>query len=215
MYNVDDVQAYLLHQDHCWVYNKLLLYQKLNHRAYPHGVEPTFFPVISKPITNLWGLGLGVERWTNAQDIKYQAGHLWMEEFSGAWCSWDIDYENNVVWHATAQCSSTWQATPSSWHVEKKAICEMPNSIKKQIEVLDLPRIKFNIETIDDKIIEVHLRWSFEISCWYAQDNFDVDVLWSKDVNCAVPQGWIDLRDETAQLLLSQKRPVRIAHKKR
>lgn len=215
MYDIDDVSAFLLHRDHNWAYNKLLLYQKLNYRAYPHGVEINTYPVISKPIMNLWGLGLGVERWTHSRDCVYRPGHLWMEEFTGAWRSWDIDRINQIAWCATAACEQVWQATPSSWSVEKLHISSLPHNIKRQLDVLDITIPKINVETIGDNIIEVHLRWSHEITQWYDNDNFVVDVLWSDSINTPVPAGWISLKDDTADIFAKANKPVRIAHRKR
>ena len=48
--------------------------------AAPHGVEPKGFPVFSKPITNLKGMGVGSRVLRSAADYvtHYAPGHMWM-----------------------------------------------------------------------------------------------------------------------------------------
>jgi hypothetical protein len=215
MSDFDDCEAYLKYPKDNWIYNKLLLYQKLNYTAAPHGVDPDQFPVISKPIVNIWGQGLGVERWCSAADIKYQAGHLWMMEFSGAWISRDIDFDSGVVWEAQAHCSPVWCANPFAWHVRKKSLADISHKLARELDLLNLSVNKINVETIGENITEIHLRWSYEIAQWYTIDEFVVDVIWSTDLQESVPDGWLELLDENRPLQIAAGKPFRIAHRPR
>jgi hypothetical protein len=213
--NFDDTEAFERFPRDAWVYNKLSLYQKLGYRAAPHGIIPAEFPVISKPMVNLWGLALGVDRWCSPADIKYQAGYLWMEEFSGAWMSYDIDFDTGVVWTAQAITDTVWQGTPSGWHVKPQTVADLPSDVVSKIASLNLSTSKINVETIGGNITEVHLRWSHEISQWYDQKEFAVDVIWSTDPSARAPDGWIELLDENRELQIQNKRPHRVAHRLR
>ena len=213
--NFDDVQAFEKFPRDAWVYNKLSLYEKLGYRAAPHGIIPDDFPVISKPIVNLWGLALGVNRWCSAADITYQAGYLWMEEFSGSWMSYDIDFNTSTVWTAQAITDTVWQGTPRGWRVERQTIRDLPDNLLADIEKLNIETARINVETLGGNIMEIHLRWSFEISQWYNQEKFEVEVIWSLDTDQQAPAGWIALHDENRNLQIQNSRPHRVAHRLR
>src|SRR5256885_7665869 len=55
----DDGDAYDLFPQERWVYNKLLIAESQNLRCAPHGLVPPQFPVFSKPIYNMRGMGAG------------------------------------------------------------------------------------------------------------------------------------------------------------
>jgi hypothetical protein len=55
----DDPLAYELYPQHRWVYNKLLIAKSQGLACGTHGTTPVHFPVFSKPVTNLRGMGLG------------------------------------------------------------------------------------------------------------------------------------------------------------
>src|SRR5437868_14151919 len=97
----DDDVAYALHPDHRWVYNKLLVCQTQSLRHAPHGIAPREFPVFSKPIYNLRGMGTGIRVMSSLADYeRLQApGHMWMELLSGEHVSTDVAVVAGVpVW---------------------------------------------------------------------------------------------------------------------
>ena len=55
----DDTDAYVLHPEHRWVYNKLSVTERQGFVCGPHGIEPPSFPVFSKPVFNMRGMGTG------------------------------------------------------------------------------------------------------------------------------------------------------------
>ena len=94
----DDPEAYRLYPAHRWVYDKLRICetQRLEHG--PHGVAPRAFPVFSKPIYNLRGMGVGgrVLRSRAEYDEVQTPGHLWMPLLTGAHVSTDVAVEDGV-----------------------------------------------------------------------------------------------------------------------
>src|SRR5262249_45117653 len=54
----EDSDAWLWFPDHRWVYDKVAIALSQGLDAGPHGVPPPRFPVFSKPITNLKGMGI-------------------------------------------------------------------------------------------------------------------------------------------------------------
>ena len=55
----EDSDAWQWYPAHRWVYDKLAVALSQNLEVGPHGVTPPRFPVFSKPITNLKGMGVG------------------------------------------------------------------------------------------------------------------------------------------------------------
>ncbi|MCW5749129.1 MAG: hypothetical protein KIT36_23265, partial [Alphaproteobacteria bacterium] len=55
----EDSDAWQWFPKHRWVYDKLAVAASQGLMAAPHGVPPPSFPVFSKPIYNLKGMGVG------------------------------------------------------------------------------------------------------------------------------------------------------------
>ena len=88
----EDSDAWQWYPAQRWIYNKLAvaLSQKLD--AGPHGTPPPRFPVFSKPIVNLKGMGVG-SRALHSQadyDAHYAPGHFWMTLLEGRHVSSDV-----------------------------------------------------------------------------------------------------------------------------
>ena len=80
----EDSDAWMWNPAHRWVYDKLAVALSQNLDAGPHGTPPLRFPVFSKPIINLKGMGVGsrVLRSEAEYDEYYAPGHFWMTLFS-------------------------------------------------------------------------------------------------------------------------------------
>ena len=88
----EDSDAWLWYPDHRWVYDKIAIAQSQGLDAGPHGVTPPRFPVFSKPIINLKGMGVG-SRVLHAQAEYEQMltpGHMWMTLLAGRHVSSDV-----------------------------------------------------------------------------------------------------------------------------
>lgn len=74
----DDPDAYRRNPDYRWVYNKLSLAESQGLACAPHGVEPTSYPVFSKPIINLRGMGQGSRTLESREEYLQQQtpGHF-------------------------------------------------------------------------------------------------------------------------------------------
>ena len=160
----DDPDGWLLYPDHRWVYDKLRVAESQGLRCGPHGVLPDRYPVFSKPIVNLKGMGIGSRLVTKAAewDEAHQPGHMWMELLEGphvstdcavldgriAWCrhttgvAWDAGMFKHWIIHARPQPQL--EADLASWiSAHMRDYCGM-----------------LNLETIGGRIIEVHLRFA-------------------------------------------------------
>ena len=100
-----DSDAWQSYPAHRWIYNKLAvaLSQKLD--AGPHGISPGRFPVFSKPIVNLKGMGIGGRVLHSPADCDrhYTAGHFWMTLLDGRHVSSDIAVADGCLLY-TSRC---------------------------------------------------------------------------------------------------------------
>ncbi len=101
----DDMLAYRLYPDHNWIYNKLLICKTQGLEHGPHGLVPSKFPVFSKPIYNLRGMGVGSRIISNLDELEHHClpGHMWMPLFEGEHVSSDVAVINGepVWWRHT------------------------------------------------------------------------------------------------------------------
>src|SRR6202040_1729173 len=88
----DDPDAYRRNPDYRWVYNKLALAESQGLGCAPHGVEPTSYPVFTKPIINLRSMGQGSRTLASREEYLQQQtpGHFWMTLLRGAHVSSDL-----------------------------------------------------------------------------------------------------------------------------
>jgi len=102
----DDPDCWLLYPEYRWIYDKLRIAETQGLAAGPHGVMPGRFPVFSKPIVNLRGMGVGSRVLHTAAELAHheQPGHMWMPLLDGAHVSTDCAVSGGrVMWmrHAT------------------------------------------------------------------------------------------------------------------
>lgn len=160
----DDVLAYRLHPDHRWVYDKLRICETQEIEHAPHGVEPEAFPVFSKPIYNLRGMGTGGRLVPSLEAFRriQQPGHLWMEALTGEHVSSDAAVvEGETRWWRHARGHEKGGGTFDYWTVEGGGRHELERYCGDWIR-RHLPNYTgaMNLETIGGRIIEVHLRFA-------------------------------------------------------
>ncbi len=159
---LDDLAAWRFYPAHRWVYNKLLICETQGLAHAPHGVIPDRFPVFSKPIYNLLGMGTGslVIRSEAQYYDAVRPGHLWMEMLSGAHISTDAAVEAGVPrwWrHATGAPGSLGTFDHWTVHAAPDPILEKRLGAWVTKHLAGFTGI-INIETIGGTIIECHLR---------------------------------------------------------
>jgi hypothetical protein len=160
----EDPDAYAWNPQYHWVYNKLLVAESQGIACGPHGLTPPSFPVFSKPIINLRGMGAGSRTLANAADYEHHqiCGHFWMKLLSGAHVSTDIAICNGeAVWFRHSRGIPLGEGTFDYWLVEATPRPGLERYCGEWIaKNLAGYTGMANIESIGGWIIEVHLRFS-------------------------------------------------------
>jgi hypothetical protein len=154
---MNDIQAYREYPHLTHWYNKLWFSEQMGHECGPASISPTKSGwYVVRPIMNLSGMGVGAKKtWIEEGDATVvPLGYFWCEWFKGN--QYSVTYEWDDEWKAI-----------SSWHGAKSEedLCKFHTWKKSEY----LPKIgiffheladvgKINIEFIEDKPIEVHLR---------------------------------------------------------
>ena len=160
----DDEHAYEFFPDHRWIYNKLAICDTQGIAGAPHGVPPTTFPVFSKPIYNMHGMGIGGRLIESAAelDMNLHAGHMWMTAFQGEHVSSDaIVIGGEAQWWRHTVGKTLGAGVFDYWTLLAEGRPEIEeyggNWLRKHLKGYSGA---INMETIGGKIIEVHLRFA-------------------------------------------------------
>jgi len=162
--STEDADSWTWYPQHRWVYDKVAVALTQGLSAAPHGVEPPSYPVFSKPITNLKGMGVGSRVLRSAADYAahYAPGHMWMTLLDGRHVSSDVAVVNGEpMWwrHTTGKPGA--EGTFDHWTVHADAECDIENHAGAWIKArLAGYTGMVNLETIGGRIIEVHLRFA-------------------------------------------------------
>lgn len=160
----EDADAWLWYPAHRWVYDKLKVALSQGLDAGPHGIKPPRFPVFSKPITNLKGMGVGSRVLRSQADYErhYAPGHFWMTLFDGPHISSDlavVDGEPRWWRHVTGKPAG--EGTFDYWVVHAASDAGIENRcgawVRKHLAGYTG---MLNLETIGGAIIEAHLRFA-------------------------------------------------------
>jgi hypothetical protein len=160
----EDSDAWLWNPEHRWVYDKLAVATRQGFEAAPHGVAPKTFPVFSKPIYNLKGMGVGSRALRSPEDYEaaYRPGHMWMPLLQGDHVSSDVALVDGVPsWWRHARgvpgddgTFDYWEIGAGSEHaIERWAADWCQRHFAGYTGMV-------NFETIGGRIIEVHLRFA-------------------------------------------------------
>ena len=160
----DDTLAWQLYPAHRWVYNKLEICATQHLPHAPHDVPPPAYPVFSKPIYNLRGMGTGsrVIHDADAYERFQTPGHLWMPLLAGEHVSSDavvVDGEPRWWRHTIGQ--ATGDGMFDYWTVlaEPRPTIEATCGAWLRRELRGYTGC-VNLETIGGTIIEAHLRFA-------------------------------------------------------
>ena len=145
-----------------WIYDRLRVALSQGLVAAPHGVVPQGFPLFSKPIVNLRGMGAGSRTIHNANQLKQALtpGHFWMPLLTGDHLSTDCAVVNGkVVWLRHAKGVPAADGMFRYWTVLTERHPTIADYLTHWIgrNAATYTGI-INVETIGDRIIEAHLR---------------------------------------------------------
>jgi len=174
---MNDIEAYREYPYLTHWYNKLWVSEQLKYHCGPAGLAPDVSGwYVVRPIVNLSGMGIGAKKiWIDAGDCKQvPPGYFWCEWFDGRQFSVTYRWEG---WSWVPV--SCWEGIKSDEDLSKfskwiKTDHYPPLGIFFH-ELADLEMI--NVEYIEDKPIEVHLRSSPDpdynelIPVWKDQEN--------------------------------------------
>ena len=176
----EDYQAWDKYPKYRWVFNKLDIALRLGYQAGPACVPlpaiQSHFKAVVRPIYNLYGMGIGARVFTFTPEIDNDfivnhgcipPGYFWCEYFKGI--HYSIDYRSTTSpagslfrwepFHAMMGKNTEKDLTRfNSWTSIEPPKMLLPDFINKIMDVDHL-----NIECIDDKIIEIHLRTGNDI----------------------------------------------------
>ena len=160
----DDPDCWQLHPNHRWVYDKLRVAESQGLTCGPHGVLPPGYPVFSKPMVNLKGMGIGSRVVASAAELdgSYEPGHMWMPLLAGDHVSTDCAVENGrIVWqrHATGEAWTGGMFRHWTIHAAAKPALEASLVAWVQSHMTGYTGM-MNFETIGGTIIEAHLRFA-------------------------------------------------------
>lgn len=147
-----------------WLYNKLAVALGQGLDAGPHGTPPPRFPVFSKPIVNLKGMGVG-SRVLKSQadyDAHYTPGHFWMTPLEGRHVSSDVAVvRGEPRWWRHVTGKPAGEGTFDYWIIHAEPDAGIEERCGAWIEK-NLPGYTgmLNLETIGGTIIEAHLRFA-------------------------------------------------------
>lgn len=161
---VEDPDAYSLFPEHRWVYNKLLICDTQGLPNGPHGLDPPAFPVFSKPIYTMRGMGIGSRVIASAEEYgaALTAGHMWMPVLTGEHVSSDAAVvDGEPVWWRHTTGTALAEGTFDHWTVgaEAKPLLEqrLGDWLRRNLRGYTG---MINLESIDATIIECHLRFA-------------------------------------------------------
>jgi hypothetical protein len=160
----DDPDAWRLHPAHRWVYDKLRICATQGLEHGPHGIPPTTYPVFSKPIYNLRGMGVGgrVLRSRDDYDRAQTPGHLWMPLLTGAHVSTDVAVvDGTPAWWRHTTGAALVDGTFDHWTVTAEPMPALEAYVGDWLRTHLRGYTGFaNVETIGGTIIEAHLRFA-------------------------------------------------------
>jgi len=160
----DDGDAWAWYPGQRWVYDKLKVAESQGMTCGPHGIEPPEFPVFSKPVYNLRGMGTGsrVLRTLREYRTHQRPGHIWMPLLTGEHVSTDCAVvDGRPQWWRHAIGVPTRDGMFDHWIVlaEGRPGIEEPGGAWMRRHLGGYSGM-VNLETIGCRIIEVHLRFA-------------------------------------------------------
>lgn len=157
---IDDVEAYIEYPKYNIIYDKFWLSRSQNMICGPMGVYPDQYPIIFKPIINLYGMSRGFIKINNSKeyDTYFKDGFFWQPFFEGNQICLDIIIKDTQIIFYNALISKKGQKGSFEYHyADHKYV--IPKFLLTWIKTnLQGYSGCLNFEIIGDNIIEAHLR---------------------------------------------------------
>jgi hypothetical protein len=170
----EDGDAWAWYPQYKWVYNKLTIAESQGLPCGPHGLDPPFFPVFSKPIYNMRGMGAGSRIFRSLQEYKHlqRPGHYWMPLLQGEHVSSDVAVvKGKPKWWRHAAGKALEGGMFDYWTVLARPFPKIETYCGDWLRRnLAGYTGMINFETIGEKIIEVHLRFADQWPDLYGAD---------------------------------------------
>jgi hypothetical protein len=158
----EDSDAWTWYPQYAWVYDKLRVAQSQGLPCGPHGTAPPSFPVFSKPISNLRGMGAQSRIIASPDEYErlFTPGHMWVTLLQGRHVSTDVAVVNGEPkwWrHTTGKAAG--EGTFDYWTIHAAPDLALEhycgNWVRRHLQGYTGV---VNLETIGGVIIEAHLR---------------------------------------------------------
>jgi hypothetical protein len=160
----EDGDAYSWFPAQRWIYNKLSIAETQGLACGLHGMEPPAFPVFSKPVYNMRGMGAESRIFRTRRDYQLgqRPGHMWMTLLEGEHVSTDVAVEGgeprwwrHVIGKAIGDGMFDYWVVLAEGRPEIEAHCGawLRANLQGYTGMV-------NFETIGARIIEAHLRFS-------------------------------------------------------
>jgi hypothetical protein len=158
----EDADGYAWNPAQRWVYNKLRVAESQGLACAPHGVCPPEFPVFSKPIVNLQGMGVGSRVLTDLAHYQRSLtpGHFWMTLLQGEHVSTDVALvRGRAAWWRHCRGTAAVGGTFDYWLIEAGSRAQLEAYLGDWASrnLSDYTGM-LNLESIGGRIIEAHLR---------------------------------------------------------
>lgn len=188
--HVNDIQVYLQYPEYNFVYNKLWLSSIQNINSAPMGIYPNNYPIIFKPIINLFGMSKGVKVIKNDKeyDLNMKDGFFWMDYISGDHYCIDMIIVNGNIKFNSCLKSFSYINGSFKYH-ESLPNFKIPIKVSKWIKYYlnDYTGV-LNLELLNGIIIDVHLRLNGDFQLYdkkfiISLDNFFKYKKWDLNYN--------------------------------
>ena len=156
----NDISAWQTFKNYHHIYNKIWIAESQNIDCGPMGVYPKKYPIIFKPIINLFGMSRSFKIINNKEeyDNNLMDGLFWEEYLTGNhYCIDIILLDGEIKFYSCLKSfpltegTFTYHESMPEYLLPKNIVEWIKNNFKKYSGCL-------NIETINNKIIEAHLR---------------------------------------------------------
>ncbi|HYL71520.1 MAG TPA: hypothetical protein VEY89_09515, partial [Candidatus Dormibacteraeota bacterium] len=160
----EDPDAYQWYPAHRGVYDKLAVASSQGLPCAPHGVLPPSFPVFSKPIVNLRGMGVGSRVLCDRDDYERHRtpGHFWMALLEGEHVSSDLAVQRGEVrWLRHSLGRPTCGGMFDHWTIEAAPRAALTQYLVSwTARRLEGYTGMLDLETLGGRIIDAHLRFA-------------------------------------------------------